>query len=88
MSKTKGFSLLCHPQGVEPIQAHPGGSKESEEQLSSTQKETQSGLKGTPQQKGKPQCIENEKNTSIIESLVFYNLLCDIEQTYTWYLIN
>ena len=80
MSKTKGFSLLCHPQGAEPIQAHPRGSKESEEQLSSTQKETQSGLKGTPQQKGKPQCIENEKNTSIIESLVFYNLLCDIEQ--------
>ena len=55
-------------------------SKESEKQLPSTQKETNSELKGTPQQKGKPQCIESEKNTSTVESLMFHNLLCDIEQ--------
>ena len=68
---------------MEPIQAHPRGAKESKEskkQLSSTQEETNSELKGTPQQKGKPQCNESEKNTPIVESLMFYNLLCDIEE--------
>ena len=43
------------PQGAEPIEACPEGSKESKEsekQLPSTQKETNSELKGTPQQKG------------------------------------
>ena len=65
---------------MEPIKAQPRGSKEPEKQFSITQKETHSGLQGTPQQKGESECTENEKDTTIVESLIFFNLLCDLEQ--------
>ena len=74
------YNLLCHPQGMEPIKVQPRGSKESEKQFSITQKETHSGLQGTPQQKGESKCTENEEDTTIVESLMFFNLLCDLEQ--------
>ena len=67
------------PQGKEPIQTHPEGSKESENQLSSNQKEIQSGPKGILKQEGQPQCIKNQEDITIIEPLMFFNILCDIE---------
>ena len=68
------------PREQSQSRPNPGGSKESEKQFSVTQKETHSGLQGTPQQKGESKCTENEEDTTIVESLMFFNLLCDLEQ--------
>ena len=74
--RTTAFSA---PQGEEPIQAHPGRTKKSEDQLPNHKEETQSGLQGTLNEEGQPQGRENQKDTRTFEPLGFFYELSKIE---------
>ena len=78
--KNQRLQPFMPPPGSRANQGPPWGPKEPEKQLSVTQKETQSGLQGTPQEEGKSECTENEENITIADPLEFFNLLCDLEQ--------
>ena len=52
------------PPPRERSQSRPSqGAKKSENKLPNNQKETQSGLQGTPNEEGQPQCTKNKKDT-------------------------
>ena len=61
ISKTKGFSLLCHPPGSRANPGPPRGAKESKKQLSSTQEETNSELTVPPNKRGNLNAMKVKK---------------------------
>ena len=78
--KNQRLQPLCHPPGNGANQGPTQGVQRTRKTIFNYPEGDPLRAPGYPQQKGESECTENEKDTTIVESLIFFNLLCDLEQ--------
>ena len=81
MSKTRGYNLLCHPpRERSQSRPNPDGQKDQKNNFQLPRRRPTQGSRVPPNKRRNLNALKMKKDTTIVESLMFFNLLCDLEQ--------